>query len=550
MKKSVIMVVSVLLLVAVSTLFADTILLKDGRRFEGQIVSEDSNTVKLRTKYGTLVFPAADIANIERSKRSQVTLKNGNRIEGVITKQTEDAIELVTTYGALTIPRQDIAEIKETESAQELYKKKRNELAQQYYALALWAKEKNLKGEAQELLQKVIELDSDHEGARLALGYAKLEGKWVKGIESVTEKEIPGMQKGFQIATSHYLLQTELDRETSLKVADALEWIYQQYEKMFGQSATPSQKMIVKAFKDPKAFREAMQVEGGFGGYFPASKVVAFAYSSNYFPRLLFNQCCLQFIDLTLVTGKSAQNALPAYFTRGAALYFEGFASYFLIGITAENAAKPDIPAATLQSVREELALGNYYEPANLVRVPDDKVQTKETFYACSLIHYLLQTDAKNREIFNSLLQALLQGKRSAADFENCIGDLQKFTEQWKSFLAAAVRFRGVIAKEGNAGKIYLYQEQIPKLLQEKKPKDALSLCEKILAEEPNDKNALYNAACASSLLADKTNALQYLQKAVKAGFDNTERIKSDPNLENIRDTEEYKIITGEKRDF
>jgi tetratricopeptide (TPR) repeat protein len=550
MKKSIVMVVLVFLLVAVSTLSADTIVLKDSRKFDGEIVDEDSATVKLRTKYGTLTFPVADIASIERSKKSTVTLKNGSRIEGVILKQTEEIVELDTGYGILKILRSDIAEISELESVQGLYAKKRKELADQCYTFALWAKEKNLKQEAQKLFEKVIELDSEHEGARLQLGYAKVDGKWVKGIVSITEKEIPEMGKGLEIVTPHYILQSDLDRELSLKVANSLEWIHSQYEKVFGTDRAPAEKMTVRAFKDPKTYRQALRIRGGSGGYFPASKEVAFAYSSNYFPRLLFSHCCLQFIDVVLGRTESGKVLLPAYFINGAALYFEGFASYFAAGISAESATKPDIPSTALQTVIADLVAGTYYEPANLIRVPDDKIGPKETLYAWSLMYYLLQTDRKNREIFDSLFRALLQNMRSAADFGNHIGDVQNFTQEWKSFLAAAVRFRGEMAKEGDAGKIYLYHEQIPKLLREKKAKEALSLCKKILAEEPSDKIALYNAACASSLLGDKTGAVRYLEKAAKAGFDDTERMKSDPNLENIRDTEGYKEISGAKKDF
>jgi sugar phosphate isomerase/epimerase len=43
---------------------------------------------------------------------------------------------------------------------------------------------------------------------------------------------------------------------------------------------------------------------------------------------------------------------------------------------------------------------------------------------------------------------------------------------------------------------------------------------------------------------------VRYLEKAAKAGFDDTELMKSDPNLENIRDTEDYKTISGAKKDF
>lgn len=49
-------------------------------------------------------------------------------------------------------------------------------------------------------------------------------------------------------------------------------------------------------------------------------------------------------------------------------------------------------------------------------------------------------------------------------------------------------------------------------------------------------KPALYNAACACSLLGRKDDAFRWLGKAVAAGFDNPEMLRSDPDLAGIRD--------------
>jgi len=45
-----------------------------------------------------------------------------------------------------------------------------------------------------------------------------------------------------------------------------------------------------------------------------------------------------------------------------------------------------------------------------------------------------------------------------------------------------------------------------------------------------------YNIACCESLLGNVTTALEYLQKAVTAGFRNCKKILTDPDLENLRE--------------
>lgn len=57
------------------------------------------------------------------------------------------------------------------------------------------------------------------------------------------------------------------------------------------------------------------------------------------------------------------------------------------------------------------------------------------------------------------------------------------------------------------------------------------------------DAGLYYTAACAYSILGDKAEALKLLQYAIQAGLTTLSKIKYDEDLDNIRDTEEYRKI-------
>jgi len=60
---------------------------------------------------------------------------------------------------------------------------------------------------------------------------------------------------------------------------------------------------------------------------------------------------------------------------------------------------------------------------------------------------------------------------------------------------------------------------------------------------KPDNYIALYNLACADSLLNNVIDALKYLEKSVLAGYTNLEHMLNDSDLKNIRDTEGFKKI-------
>jgi len=54
---------------------------------------------------------------------------------------------------------------------------------------------------------------------------------------------------------------------------------------------------------------------------------------------------------------------------------------------------------------------------------------------------------------------------------------------------------------------------------------------------------AYYNIACSYSLTNNKTTSLKHLEESLKNGFNNSELIKLDPDLDNIRSTPEFKAL-------
>jgi len=73
----------------------------------------------------------------------------------------------------------------------------------------------------------------------------------------------------------------------------------------------------------------------------------------------------------------------------------------------------------------------------------------------------------------------------------------------------------------------------------------ALNYLEKARRLEPDNATLNYNLACAYSKLGNVSHALDYLKKAVEADRAFKSRAKSDPDFNNIKNTDEFKTITS-----
>jgi tetratricopeptide (TPR) repeat protein len=71
----------------------------------------------------------------------------------------------------------------------------------------------------------------------------------------------------------------------------------------------------------------------------------------------------------------------------------------------------------------------------------------------------------------------------------------------------------------------------------------ALSRFKEVLRHWPEKAETYYNVACMYSRLKKKQESIEWLQKAIDRGYSNWESIKSDSDLENIRDADAYREL-------
>jgi len=76
-----------------------------------------------------------------------------------------------------------------------------------------------------------------------------------------------------------------------------------------------------------------------------------------------------------------------------------------------------------------------------------------------------------------------------------------------------------------------------------KQYKNSTEFFAKAFKINPESKKNFYNASCAASLAKENKKSLKWLEIAINNGFDNLNHIKTDSDLDNIREERRYKSI-------
>jgi hypothetical protein len=113
----------------------------------------------------------------------EVVLKNGSKIEGAV-KEDGNKITIDVGSGTITVDRSDVKAINKPTGAIEEFERRQKEAKPDdinaQWQLYLWTKQQEgFKSRADRQLQKILELDPNHEGARRALGYVNHKGVWL-----------------------------------------------------------------------------------------------------------------------------------------------------------------------------------------------------------------------------------------------------------------------------------------------------------------------------------------------------------------------------------
>ena len=184
------------------------------------------------------------------ARADEVETNDGRKIEGKVVSEEGAIVKIRTRYGVIEIPRAEVKRITRGPTIEEELEAKRKiaKTGEEIYQLSRWCVEKGLAKDAKDLLAKAVEADPNHEGAHRALGHVKDGADWVtldekrkrdaarerallesKGLVEyqgrwVTPEERDALEKGLEKVGNRWLKPDEANRAKGLELFDG-KWI-------------------------------------------------------------------------------------------------------------------------------------------------------------------------------------------------------------------------------------------------------------------------------------------------------------------------------------
>ncbi|MDQ7778146.1 MAG: hypothetical protein RDV41_00350 [Planctomycetota bacterium] len=162
----------------------------------------------MRSLLASLAVLSVALLFVPQATADILHLDGGGKVEGVVTDKGTH-YEVLTTTGTSTIQKGQVLMIERKESVIEKYRTAAAEVkkddAEGHFGLAMICKEGKWASKMREELQKVIEINPDHEGARKELGFEKYEGKWMTHDEVMAAK-------GFLKLEGQWVTQAYIDK--------------------------------------------------------------------------------------------------------------------------------------------------------------------------------------------------------------------------------------------------------------------------------------------------------------------------------------------------
>ena len=168
-------------------------------------------------KSWTAIAVLAVAAGVARA--DEVVLRNGARFEGKVT-ESGDSVTVVMDFGSMTFRKMDVARIDRGLTPLSDFEAKKAALHPDdldgRVRLARWGRQKELFHHSRRLLEDVIVVDPDHAGAREALGYRRVGGRWL------TDDEIK-VEQGLVLFRGDWVKQDTVDEILKIEAQRALE---------------------------------------------------------------------------------------------------------------------------------------------------------------------------------------------------------------------------------------------------------------------------------------------------------------------------------------
>lgn len=411
-----------------------------------------------------------------------VVMKDGRELEGRIVGETDEAVTLRLRYGEVTVPRSRIAEIRRGPTPLDEYGEKAAavaDTAQSHCELAQWCDEKGLGEEAKHHYRKALEIDPSFTPAGRALGYKEVGGKWLspdeakkaRGLVKFEGKWIPkedrdnilaerdeakqqelreqyGVGPEFHVAKrTCFVLVSDLPEKERGELVRAAGALYAAIEERFGECFVKDRDwpLVIYAFAERDGYRERVKADGvekaqDSYGYYHGKKRSSYLFrcGSPSTVQMLLHEFTHQiYVERMMSRGARSH----AWIFEGLAEYYEGHA---LKGDKLGAVTPHRINLAVARrAAREETLLPTekLIETKDLSELFTGGYESEEcrTAYAqaWAMVYYLLEADGgKHRQKFLRFMKKDLAGEGTPEEFKKVFGsDLGRFGEKVARFV-------------------------------------------------------------------------------------------------------------------
>jgi len=410
-----------------------------------------------------------------------IVLDDGRTLEGKIIKETEERITLKVKYGEIEILKHKISAIRRCPTAYEEYEEKAKEVektAQAHYDLAKWCEEKELGPKAKKHYLKALEIDPTFTPAGKALGYEKVEEKWLspddakkaKGLvkfegrwikKEEKEKIVAGRdekkqkelrekyevgERFFVAQRTNLVLVTDLPEKKRKELINAAGALHDAIKKRFGKLFRKERDwpLVIFAFEKRDDFKERVKKDGledavECHGYYSGKNKRSYIFecTSPDTVHMLLHEFTHQIYVERMLKGGA----------RSQAWIFEGLAEYYE-GHDLEEGGLCKAKPHRINCYRaKQLAKNDKLFPIEDMIKADqltelfEEYDTEECFdayaQAWAFVYYLLEGDkGKHRSKFMRFMKKDLQGEGTPEEFKKIFGsDLDKFKSSLAKYL-------------------------------------------------------------------------------------------------------------------
>jgi len=116
------------------------------------------------------------------ARGDEVVLRNGSKLEGTV-QEEGGKVRIDVGSGTVIVDRSDVRSISRPEREIQEYDRRLGALkpddAEGTYQLAVWARQNGLRSRSDRLMRSVLDINPNHEGARLSQGYISYKGGWL-----------------------------------------------------------------------------------------------------------------------------------------------------------------------------------------------------------------------------------------------------------------------------------------------------------------------------------------------------------------------------------